>query len=138
MDKNAGTLKDFQINVKIKISALWMAVMFLYIYVDHFALLRPDIFKGLLDGKMAGLQTNQVFLLSSMVLMTVPILMIALSLVLKAKASRWTNMIVAAIYLLIVVGNTIGETWAFYIFGSIVEAVLLVMIIRYAWLWPKE
>ena len=33
-----GELKDFQINVKIKLSALWVSLMFCYVYGDYFQL----------------------------------------------------------------------------------------------------
>jgi hypothetical protein len=36
--------------------------------------------------------------LSAMILMTIPIIMILLSLTLKAKANRWTNIIVGILH----------------------------------------
>ena len=65
-------------------------------------------------------------------------MMIFLSLALKAKVNRWANVIVGALYIAIVIGNVIGETWAFYIFGSVVELMLLVLLVGYAWTWPKS
>ena len=35
-----------------------------------------------------------------------------------------------------VVAFTIGETWAYYILGSVVEVVLLLVIAGIAWFWP--
>jgi hypothetical protein len=35
-----------------------------------------------------------------------------------------------------VVAFTIGETWAYYILGSVVEVVLLLAIVGIAWFWP--
>jgi len=65
-------------------------------------------------------------------------MMVFLSLVLKSKVSRWTNVVVAIVYLVSILGGCIGETWAFYIFGSIAESLLLLFIIWYAWKWPKQ
>ncbi len=70
--------------------------------------------------------------------MTIPSLMVFLSLAMNAKANRWTNIIVAALYILIAIGNPIGESWAYIYFGSIVEIVLLSLIVWYAWKWPKQ
>ncbi len=70
--------------------------------------------------------------------MTLPILMIFLSLTLRSKANRWTNIIVATLYIVVAIGNPIGESWAFIYFGSIVEVVLLSLIVGYAWKWPKQ
>jgi hypothetical protein len=47
-----------------------------------------------------------------------------------------TNIILALLYAISIVFFCIGETWAFYIFGSIVEVLLLLLIVWYAWKWP--
>jgi hypothetical protein len=36
------------------------------------------------------------------------------------------------------IGNSIGESWAFYWFGAAVESALLVLIIRSAWSWQRS
>jgi len=136
--KSAGILEDVKINVKIKLSALWVAVLFLFIYVDYFGLLRPGIIEQIIAGEVEGLQISQVFLLAAMALMTIPSLMIFLSLTLKAKANRWTNIIVGIFQIVILLVFVIGESWAFYIFGTIVEVVLLSLIVWYAWKWSKQ
>ncbi|MFB0533557.1 MAG: DUF6326 family protein [Anaerolineae bacterium] len=135
--KTATILADVRINVKIRLSALWVTIMFLYIYVDHFALFEPEVIENIMAGEIAGFEITQAWLLSAIALMTIPSLMIFLSLALKAKANRWTNIIVGILYIVIVLGNTIGESWSFYIFASIVEVVLLSRIVWYAWKWPK-
>ncbi len=71
-------------------------------------------------------------------MMTTAILMVFLSLTLKPKANRWVNIIVGIFHIVIVIsGLFIGESWAYYIFGSIVEVVLLSLIVWNAWKWPK-
>ena len=140
MNANHATgngLQDVRINVKLKLSALWTSLMFLYIYVDHFALFEPGILESMLTGYMGPFPASQGALLGAMILMTVPALMIFLSLALKARANRRANLIAGILYILVVLGNVIGETWAFYLFGSAVEVVLLVIIVRSAWTWPR-
>jgi len=136
--KTATILEDGKINVKIKLSALWVAVTFLFIYVDYFGLFKPGVIENVIAGEVAGRQVSQVFLLAAMTLMTIPSLMIFLSLTLKAKANRWTNIIVGIFEVFILIVFVIGESWAFYIFGTIVEVVLLSLIVWYAWKWPKQ
>jgi len=138
--KEPKILENVKINIKIKLSALWVAVMFLYIYVDYFALYIPGLIEQLIAGEVAftGIQINQLSLLGFMILMTIPILMVFLSLILKPKVNRWTNIIVGILYIVVAVGGMIGESWAFYLFGSIVEVVLLSLIVWYAWKWPKQ
>jgi hypothetical protein len=38
---NASTLQDLQVPVQAKLAAAWTSFMFLYIYVDYFALWPP-------------------------------------------------------------------------------------------------
>ena len=93
-----AVLEDMNVNVKLKISALWIAVMFLFIYVDYFALYIPGIIVDLLAGETGGLPIDQIFLILSLSSMMIPSLMIFLSLALKAKVNRWLNIIVGAVF----------------------------------------
>lgn len=131
-------LEDAKINVKLKISALWIAVMFLYAYVDIFSLSKPGIISEIMAGKMFVFQISQTFLFFTTLYITIPSIMIFLSLVLKPKVNRWANIIVSIFYLVTMFGACIGETWTFYIFGTIVESGLLLLIIWYAIKWPKN
>jgi hypothetical protein len=136
--KTATILEDVKINIKIKLSALWATVMFIYLYVDVFGFFKPGIIEDAISGKVWEFQITQVWLLGVIILMTIPSLMVFLSLVLPVKANRWTNIIVGILYIVVTLGMTIGESYAFYIFGSIVEAVLLLLIVVYAWKWPTH
>ncbi len=138
--KTATILEDPKINIKIMLSGLWVANMFLFIYVDYFGLFIPGVMEKIIEGEAAhtGIQITQVFLLAVITLMMIPSLMIFLSLTLKAKWNRWTNIIVGILKIVILLVFVIGESWAFYIFATIVEVVLLLLIIWYAWKWPKQ
>jgi hypothetical protein len=139
-NRTTTILEDVKIDVKIKLSALWVASMFLFIYVDYFGLFIPGVMEKIIEGEVAhtGIQITQVFLLAVIILMMIPSLMIFLSLALPAKVNRWTNIIVAIFKIVVVVGGLIGESWAYYIFATIVEVVLLSLIVWYAWKWPKH
>ena len=136
--KTATTLEDVKINIKIKLSALWASVMFIYLYVDVFGFYKPGIIEDAIAGKVWEFQVTQVWLLGVIILMTIPSLMVFLSLTLPAKANRWTNIIVGIFEIAFVVGSAIGESWAYYVFASIVEVVLLSLIVWYAWKWPTQ
>ncbi len=138
MGKTKGPLVEIRTNVKLKISALWIAVMFLFIYVDHFALFIPGMLNEAMDGTVGTFEVSQSWLVSAVVLMAVPSLMIVLSVVLKATVSKWVNIVAGIGYIGVVVGNLAGETWAFYIIGSVVEIALLALIVGFAWAWPRE
>ncbi len=68
--------------------------------------------------------------------MTIPSLMVCLSLLATAPATRWANVVVASLFVLVTIGGLVGETWAYYWFGSVVETLLLLLIVRLAWTWP--
>ena len=136
--KTATILEDVKVNIKIKLSALWVSIMFIYLYVDVFGFYKPGVIEDAIAGKVWTFQITQVWLLGVIILMTIPSLMVFLSLVLPVKANRWTNIIVGILYIVVTLGMTIGESYAFYIFGSIVETVLLLLIVVYAWKWPTH
>jgi Family of unknown function (DUF6326) len=131
-------LEDIKVNVKLKLAALWASMMFFYIYVDYFGLYKPGIIKNILAGKVFVFDITQAFLLTALVLTTIPALMIFLSVALPAKVNRWTNIIVAAVWIPYTLFNLAGEFWMYMVYGAVVEVVLLLLIIRYAWKWPKQ
>jgi len=132
-------LEDVKINVKVKLSALWAAVMFLYVYADIKAFFKPGIIEDLMAGKVGNFQITQGFLFTSAIIMTIPSVMIFLSLSLKAKANRWTNIIVGIVYTVIILGTLLmGGAWAYYILYGTVEIVLTGLIAWHAWKWPKQ
>lgn len=70
--------------------------------------------------------------------MAIPILMIRLSLTLPPRASRITNTVVAALYLIVSIGNAVGESWLYYYsLAAGLEVVVLALIVRNAWTWPR-
>ena len=139
--KTATILEDPKVNIKVKLSGLWVAVVFLYIYVDYYSLFVPGVLEKMIEGVVAdtGCQITTGFLLSGLAFVMIPTLMIVLSLTLKAKANRWTNIIVGILQVVFVLGSQfIGKPEAHYLFGSGVELVLLLLIVWYAWKWPKQ
>jgi len=83
--KNPEAVK---INSKIKLSSLWIALMFCYTYADILGFYAPGNLKELISGEIAGIQLSQGLLVGSAILMVIPSVMVFLSLVLKAKANR--------------------------------------------------
>ncbi|MFC1933270.1 DUF6326 family protein [Chloroflexota bacterium] len=133
-------MEDTKINVKIKLSAAWAAVMFLYVYGDFLGLYNPGFIEQLIAGEMLGMQITQVTLLGIAILMAFPSVMVFLSLTLKAKANRWANIILGIVYtaVMLVTGlMAIFDGLPFYVFLAILEVALTVLIVRYAWKWPK-
>ena len=135
----AGPFQDTRIDVKLVLSALWIAMLIVFAYGDIFGLFRADVLRAALDGRMAttGIAVDQVFLVLTDVYILVPTLMVVLSLVLRPRVNRVANIVVALVYAVSIVASCIGETWVYYLLGSAVEVVLLVAIVRTAWTWPR-
>ena len=130
--------RDTQVDVKLVLCALWIAMLFVFAYVDIFASLRADVLKAALDGKVAttGFTVNQIFLTLTLIYILLPTLMVVLTLLLKPRVNRITNIVVSVLYIITIIGSAIGETWAYYFLGSAIEVILLVAIARTAWKWP--
>ncbi len=130
--------QDTVINVKLVLSALWITMLFVFVYVDIFGLYRSDVLKAALDGKMAttNFAVNQTFLIYTLAYILLPTLMVVLSLLLKARLNRTINIAVSLLYAVTVAVSCIGETWGYYIAGSVVEVIVLAVIARTAWTWP--
>jgi hypothetical protein len=127
---------DVKVNVKLKLASIWACFMFLYIYVDYFHLFMSGALEDMLTGKVFIFEISPVFLLAALAIVTIPALMIFLSVALPAKINRCTNIIVAVVYIPFSLFNLAGEVWMHMVFGAAVEVVLLCLIIRYAWQWP--
>jgi uncharacterized membrane protein YphA (DoxX/SURF4 family) len=125
------------VNVRIKISALWTSMLFVFAYVDLFSLYRPDIRADLEAGEIGGFTVNQSFLLGTTVYVVIPSLMVFCALVLRPRVNRIANIALSIMYATTIIAAAIGE-WNYYILGSAIEVALLAGIVYYAWTWPKE
>jgi hypothetical protein len=135
----ARQYQDTRIDVKLVLSALWIAMLIVFAYVDIFGFFRADILDAALDGKVAtmGITIDQVFLVFTTVYILIPTLMVVLSLVLRPRVNRIVNIVVALVYAVSIIASCIGEAWVYYLLGSAVEVVLLIAIVRTAWMWPR-
>jgi len=132
-----NALEDIKINVKLKLAALWTSLMFLIIYLDYFHLYMPGSLEDILAGKVFVFDITHVFLLAALAMVATPALMIFLSVALPAKVNRWVNIIIAAINIPLMLYNLAGEAWIHMVVGAVIQVVLLCLIIRYAWKWPR-
>ncbi len=127
---------DPPISNRIKISSLWASVLFIFAYVDIFSLYRLDVAQGILDGKVFVFDVSQTFLALTTVYIIIPSLMVFLTLVMPPRLNRWANIVVALLYVVTIVGSCIGETWIYFLLGSAVEVLLLLVLVRFAWKMP--
>lgn len=137
--KAKPALEDVKVPVRYQLSAMWASVMFCYIYVDYFELYVPGKLQGMLEGKMAPLgPVTQTILLGTAIMMTLPSLMIFLSVVLGATLSRWLNIILGIAFTIIELIVISGSDWLFYTIVGILEAALTACIAWTAFRWPRQ
>ena len=130
-------LERSNVNVRIKLSALWTSVLFIFAYVDLFSLYRPDFRADVEAGEIGGFTVNQSFLLASTAYVVIPSLMVFLSLILRPRVNRIANIALSVMYVLTIIAGAIGE-WNYFILGSAIEVMLLAGIVYYTWTWPTE
>jgi uncharacterized protein DUF6326 len=117
--------------VKIKLSALWVALMLTYLLGDVLRIYAGD-FKA---GEIAGKPISKELYLGIAIIMVIPVVMVFLSLTLNDPVNRWANIIVAILFF---VFNLIGlpiYPSAYDKFLIIVGLVFNALTVWYAWQW---
>ncbi|HMP92462.1 MAG TPA: DUF6326 family protein [Phnomibacter sp.] len=130
-------IEDYPVNIRIKLSALWTTIMFCYIYGDYFELYVPQKVNALISGKN-NLDSPYKLLIATIIL-TMPALMIFLSLVLKPALAKWLNIGVGVFLTLftVLVGiSSLSEWRIFYVFLAFVESFLTTVLVVMAFKWP--
>ena len=134
INSTKAVFEDFQINVKLKISALWIAVMFCYVYGDYIEIYVPGVIADAMTVK-SSIETQLEFFAVA-VLMVMPSMMIFFALVVKPNINRWLNIILAACYIVLLIAVNTETGWWFYLFLTAIEVLISVAIVWYAWNWP--
>ena len=132
-------LKDFEINVKLKLSALWASVTLCYLYGDYFELYLPKKVEGLVSGENILDSPIKLFLAS--LLLAIPAIMVFISVIAKPSINRRLNIIFGIFFSAIMVSIALVSItpWrTFYVFFAITESVITSLIVWYAWKWPKQ
>jgi hypothetical protein len=127
-------------NMKEKLSLLWIFALFNYIYADIHSLIDPTTLKQIMTGYIGSLHITQGFLLGSAILIETAIAMVFLSRLLKYRANRWANIIAGVIHTAAVSASIFvgGEVPAlYYIFFGTIEIVCTLLIVWCAWKWPN-
>ena len=117
--------------MRIRLSALWVALMLTYLLGDVLRIFSGD-FEA---GEMAGVQATQAMYLGIAILLVLPVVMVFLSLTLNQPVNRWANIILAIVLFLF---NLVGlPTYpsAYDKFLIVVGLVWNVLTVWYAWKW---
>lgn len=115
------------------LSAVWIFVVFDYLYADLLTLIvNPASYQLAAAGMSEGL------VLGLAVLIEIPIAMVFLSRVLSYRANRWANILAGAESTAFVAVTLFGgkPPGLYYVLFSAIEIACTLFIIWYAWTWP--
>lgn len=131
-------LENPKINIKIKLAALWTSALFCYIYGDYFQLYAPGKVNSLISGDN-NLDSPFTLLIASIV-MAIPSVMIAGTILLKPGLNRILNIVFGTLFTIMMVAIGIYSThewYLFYVFLAFLESIITAIIVWHAWKWPK-
>jgi len=129
-------------DVKLKLSALWVARMLSGLQGDSTRLHDPVALRELVEGTSSVQVTDGLLFIMSLIF-AIPILMVVLSLTLPDRANRRTNRglgIAFAAFDLVFLGMTLflWEFSAYEAFWSFMYVVFTGLVVWYAWKWPTQ
>ncbi len=130
--------EDYEINIKLKLSALWTSLIAFFIYGDYFELYVPGKVEGLYNG--TAILDSPGLLLAAAISIIPSAAMIALSVLLPPRINRILNIVFASLITVMVtiVGYVSISTWySFYVLYAVIEAIITLSIVWTAWRWPK-
>ncbi|GGN85174.1 hypothetical protein GCM10010112_65320 [Actinoplanes lobatus] len=99
------------IDTRVVLCGLWITTLFVFAYVDIFGFYRADVINGVLAGEVpgTGFTIDQTFLLLTTLYIVVAALMVAVSLLARARINRIANIVVSLFYVVTAGATLIGE-----------------------------
>ena len=123
-------------DMKAKLSTLWIFVLFNLMFSEFHRLLQPGFLEEVMTGTVGGVQLSQEVLLLGAMVLEIPIAMALLSRVLNHRVNRWANIIAGAMTIALVSFNV--TTDLDNIFFSTIGVVAMSLIVWHAWRWHKQ
>ena len=131
-------LIDARIDTRVKLAALWASTTFCYVYGDYFEHAFAHATQRTHEAIQHGCElTRYIQLLGTSLMLAVPSMMVALSVLLNARVSRRLNLIVGMIFTLIMLAIAVQGGWIFYRVFALLEVALTCSIVWLAWRWPR-
>ena len=125
-------------DMKSKLSTLWIFVALNYLYCDVVSLMDPELLPQYLRGNVNGLEFTPWFLLGAGILVEIFIAMVLLSRVLPYRANRWANIAAGTIMTAVQSASLfVGTPAPYYLFFSVIEIATTVLIVWFAWNWRE-
>jgi hypothetical protein len=131
-------------NIRTKISTLWIVLLFNMAFADILGFAYPGALaelmaigtEGVTFGSAEGVVITPGFLLIAAVFVEIAVLMVYFSRILDRKANRIANFTAAVLTAVFVIGG--GSLKLHYIFFASNEILILMMIVTLAWGWAHD
>jgi len=140
MNTNKKTPRNM-LDVRIILAALWVAGMLSSLNGDTYRLNDPVALQSLVAQTGAVVASSELLLVMS-IIFAVPIFMSFLTLTLKYPVSRWANRIIGILYAMIILAFwvlvLVLRSAGYEIVWSTAQLVFALLVVRYAWNWPKQ
>lgn len=120
------------IDIKVKLSTLWIVVMMNMIFADIFTITVELVNKNTL----AVPGDVKVIMSIAAIVTNIPILMIYFSRVLPYKWNRLSNIVAGILTIIYIIGP--GDTSVHYLICVGVEVLILLIIMVNAWKWKEQ
>ena len=117
--------------IQLKLAALWVALMLVYLLGDVLRIFSGD-FK---PGEIMGTQVSPAMWLGIAVLMVTPILMLLFTLTLPQPVNRWANIVVAIFWFGFNLIGLPSYPGLYDRFLIVVGLAFNVLTVWYAWRW---
>jgi hypothetical protein len=139
MNTNKETARNL-LDVRIVLAALWIAEVLSSLNGDTYRLSDPITLKSMLENTGSIVTTPGLLLTMSMIFV-VPILMSALTLILKSSVSRWANRIIGILYALVtfafLVLCFVLRSASYEFVWATAQLVFTLLVVWYAWKWTN-
>ena len=135
-DRRQPAEGGLRLHPRLLIAGAWTSLMFCYLYDDEFGFYRPGKLAAMSAGRTPLGPTTQQVLLAFSVMMSIPALMIFLTLILPRPVSRGLNLVLGLFYAAIVVATMI-HGWQFDLYFLVLDVALSAAIVVLALRWPK-
>ena len=131
--------EDPKINIRQRLSGLWVAAMFCYIYADILAFYDDYLLGEILNGNLGPIgPITQELKLGIGVFMSIPAIMVYISLAAKPRICRWINTASGSLFTAVSLVTTIMSPFYYYIYFGILEVAITVYIVWLIWKWPTK
>ena len=126
METTANRKTSGGLDLPVRLSTLWVFLLFNFLYCDVITVFDPTVPKDLTPAALLG----------ASILMEIPIAMVLLSRVLGYRANRRANIVAGTVMAAVQVATVAAAPpTLYYAFFSTVEIATLVFVVWRAWKW---